>query len=803
MDNELLYKIGITGTESETELLGKLKVALAETTRQINELTKAGKENSRTLNEAVGQELKNQKELQAEIRKVLDIKKIEAAETKRIAAEKSAIIEQARKEAIAELNQRNAIAEANKIEATSIVGMRREALLLTKQMELLNQADRDNINVGGQMRNRIVELDRAIKLHEQSIGNYRRSVGQYNTAGMAMSQVLREIPAFTFSAQTGFLALSNNLPILGDEMKKIANRIDEVTGKKVGWTTAFVEMAKTAVSFGGIMTVIIGLLPTLVGWLTRKKQADNEAAESQKEHNETMERWNELLELRFSEVNDSKLRSFNEVFEALTTNANKSTLSTKDLTDALYVLNNRIEALRVRKTNIGGVNVILPEDEALFNNEKNRLLKFRETLENEISERSGEAEKKRKADRDKKAKEREDKMKSDHEELLALIEQYHGMQIDKETNKNSKLLQQEVEKHHKIIDELKVESDDTQAIIKQKNLNVEAEMERHYREVIRIALIAKSEQDKNGLVQPIPFDNAKFQQQLNQLNRDKANQIKKENEANERILATQTIQIAQQTAERIAEIKQDAVERQLQRELTAIERNAEGQNAILENRLRNGLITEGQYNDEKQRLNQETARLELEANKKSFDKNKEMSIQLALINGALALIAVMANSKDPTGIYTAIQLGATATATGLQIQQIRATEYAELGGKINGKSHAQGGVLVEAEGDEMIINKKAGRSNQIMSAVGTPSQIASAINSTYGGVSWETTSLTNKPSPNIFSNNTSSEYITFAQMEQLIIRQANMINDKEVFMVESKVTKSQNKVKMYEKNGKF
>lgn len=103
-----------------------------------------------------------------------------------------------------------------------------------------------------------------------------------------MSQVLREIPAFKFSAQTGFLALSNNLPILGDEMKKIANSIDNVTQKRKGWGAAFLEMGKNILSFGGAMTILIGLLPMIIPYIQELISGSKELTDEQKKLNEQL-----------------------------------------------------------------------------------------------------------------------------------------------------------------------------------------------------------------------------------------------------------------------------------------------------------------------------------------------------------------------------------------------------------------------------------------------------------------------------------------------------------------------------------
>jgi len=66
------------------------------------------------------------------------------------------------------------------------------------------------------------------KLHDQlyqlesAIGRNQRNVGNYNGAMVAMNQVLREMPAFANSVQTGIMGISNNLPMLTDEIKKLS-----------------------------------------------------------------------------------------------------------------------------------------------------------------------------------------------------------------------------------------------------------------------------------------------------------------------------------------------------------------------------------------------------------------------------------------------------------------------------------------------------------------------------------------------------------------------------------------------------
>jgi len=60
---------------------------------------------------------------------------------------------------------------------------------------------------------------------DQGAGDFRRNVGNYASAfngiGVATQQVLRELPSLAVSMNTFFLAVSNNLPTLFDEISKI------------------------------------------------------------------------------------------------------------------------------------------------------------------------------------------------------------------------------------------------------------------------------------------------------------------------------------------------------------------------------------------------------------------------------------------------------------------------------------------------------------------------------------------------------------------------------------------------------
>ena len=70
----------------------------------------------------------------------------------------------------------------------------------------------------------IQQADAKIKQLDATIGNYQRNVGNYasgfNGLNMSVQQIVRELPSATMGLNMFFLAISNNLPILTDEIKR-------------------------------------------------------------------------------------------------------------------------------------------------------------------------------------------------------------------------------------------------------------------------------------------------------------------------------------------------------------------------------------------------------------------------------------------------------------------------------------------------------------------------------------------------------------------------------------------------------
>lgn len=95
-----------------------------------------------------------------------------------------------------------------------------------------------NSPFGQELLKSIQKTDSKIKEFDASIGNHQRNVGNYaggfNTLQYSVQLVARELPSLTMSLSQFFLAISNNIPILSDEIIKAknANAALRAEGKK-------------------------------------------------------------------------------------------------------------------------------------------------------------------------------------------------------------------------------------------------------------------------------------------------------------------------------------------------------------------------------------------------------------------------------------------------------------------------------------------------------------------------------------------------------------------------------------------
>lgn len=109
------------------------------------------------------------------------------------------------------------------VAADSLVSLRKQLSLLNAEYDRLSTSDR-KAAIGTDLQKQIQSLNTEISAAEQATGRYQRNVGNYASAwnglGMSVQQVARELPSLAIGWNTFFLAISNNLPMIADELKK-------------------------------------------------------------------------------------------------------------------------------------------------------------------------------------------------------------------------------------------------------------------------------------------------------------------------------------------------------------------------------------------------------------------------------------------------------------------------------------------------------------------------------------------------------------------------------------------------------
>ena len=122
-----------------------------------------------------------------------------------------------------------------------------------------------------------------IKLQEAT-GNYRLSVGHYQKTwdglGISISQVVRELPAAAVSLNTFFLGISNNIPMVVDEVNRLRaqNKLLQAEGKATVSVTG--SIVKALFSWNTVLVILLTVFSmfgkqiiTWVGNLFKAKNA--------------------------------------------------------------------------------------------------------------------------------------------------------------------------------------------------------------------------------------------------------------------------------------------------------------------------------------------------------------------------------------------------------------------------------------------------------------------------------------------------------------------------------------------------
>lgn len=230
------------------------------------------------------------------------------------------------------------------------------------KLNAMSAEERGAVEVGKKLEKQTFEIYQQMIRLQEVTGNHRLSVGNYKRAwdglGYTVKQVVRELPAAAVSANTFFLAISNNIPMVIDEINnlKAANAAALREGKPT--VSVVGSIVKALFSWNSVLVVVITALSMfgkeIIEWVKNLfvvRDGIVSTKEAMEEMNEAMEKSNDNYG-----SNLSLYRKLQEQYKQLRTEAEKNT----------WIKDNELE---FRKLNIAVEN-ITQADSAFIENSK-------------------------------------------------------------------------------------------------------------------------------------------------------------------------------------------------------------------------------------------------------------------------------------------------------------------------------------------------------------------------------------------------------------------------------------------------
>lgn len=206
-------------------------------------------------------------------------------------------------------------------------------LELQKRYKGLDEATRESA-FGQNLVKQANDINAKLKQIDAQFGNYQRNVGNYSSAwnglGMSIQQIGRELPSLAMGWNTFFLAISNNLPIFTDELKRAKEEYKSMTAQGQEAVPVWKQVVKSIVSWQTALTVGITILSMygkdIINWVSglfKSKNAMEKLVDQEKELNEvrlkgTKNAQDEVVKLKLLyDATQDASRSMNERKEAV------------------------------------------------------------------------------------------------------------------------------------------------------------------------------------------------------------------------------------------------------------------------------------------------------------------------------------------------------------------------------------------------------------------------------------------------------------------------------------------------------
>lgn len=204
----------------------------------------------------------------------------------------SSLLKQRHSELIAQNQQYSALIKNHSTYVISASGsyneMNAAMLELQKRYKALSEADRES-SIGKNLISQANSLNNKLKEIDAQFGNYQRNVGNYasswNGLNVQTQQLLRELPSLTVSFNQFFLAISNNLPMFADELRRASEEFKRMKAEGLTAIPVWKQLLGSIFSWQAALVIGITLLSAYgseivkwVGSLFKAEKAVNEVA---------------------------------------------------------------------------------------------------------------------------------------------------------------------------------------------------------------------------------------------------------------------------------------------------------------------------------------------------------------------------------------------------------------------------------------------------------------------------------------------------------------------------------------------
>lgn len=232
------------------------------------------------------------------------------------------------------------------------------------KLNAMSAAERSATDAGKKLEQETAAIYKEMIRLQEATGNHRLSVGNYAKSwdglGVSVSQVVRELPAAAVSLNTFFLGISNNIPIVIDEIKKVREQnakfraegkptvsvTKQIVSALFSWQTALVVVLYALSAHGKeIVTWIGNVFKGGVAIKTHIQLLEDLSSELEKTNGDYGNLMVTYMKLRAEWKNLSGIKEQNQWIEDNKTEFDKLGVSVRNVSDAENIFVKNTDAI--------------------------------------------------------------------------------------------------------------------------------------------------------------------------------------------------------------------------------------------------------------------------------------------------------------------------------------------------------------------------------------------------------------------------------------------------------------------------